>query len=99
MMDFARQVAEIQQKLDAIKQLGNNPALLQQVLSGNVLAMPQPEQVQTGSSEPATQPVSLSKQQETLLAFYDEFAQTDDGKALAIGLSKFAKFVQTKVAK
>lgn len=42
---------------------------------------------------------SLERPQETLLAFYDEFANTDDGKALAASLNKFSRFVQSKVNK
>lgn len=38
-------------------------------------------------------------QQELLLKMYDEFAETDDGKALAAGLQKFARYVQSKVAR
>lgn len=43
--------------------------------------------------------LNLSGQQELLLKMYDEFAITDDGKALAANLNKFARFVQSKVAK
>jgi hypothetical protein len=45
------------------------------------------------------QNLPLPKQQEMLLKMYDEFAITDDGKALAANFSKFARFIQSKVAK
>lgn len=45
------------------------------------------------------QSLPLPKQQEMLLKMYDEFAITDDGKALAAGFSKFARYIQSKVAK
>lgn len=41
----------------------------------------------------------MTIQQEMLLTMYNEFANTDDGKQLASNLSKFARFVQSKVAK
>lgn len=45
------------------------------------------------------QKLPLSTQQEMLLKMYDEFATTDDGKALAASFSKFARYIQSRVAK
>ena len=54
---------------------------------------------QQSSAKAVQAPAVALGQQELLLKMYDEFAETDDGKALAAGLQKFARFVQSKVAK
>jgi len=98
MQDYASQLASLQQQLLNLQKLGSNPTqLLQQVLSGGPVGH-QPEQT-AATQEAMAQQSSLSKQQETLLAFYDEFALTDDGRALAASLSKFARYVQSKTGK
>lgn len=38
----------------------------------------------------------LTMQQEMLLDLFDEFVSTPDGKALASGLTRFARYVQSK---
>lgn len=51
--------------------------------------MPQPEQAA----------LALSDQQKSLLGLFDEFVTTDEGRALAASLQRFARFVQSKQAK
>lgn len=58
------------------------------------------EFMQKAEPSPAAQQspaVELPKEAEMLLRLYGEFANTDDGKALAAGLGKFARFVQSEV--
>lgn len=93
MSNLGSLIHNLEQQIASLKQL-NNPQALSQALTGVAPAQ---------QAQPATAPVvdqgQLSSQQEMLLKFYDEFATTDDGKALAAGLNKFARFVQSKVDK
>lgn len=96
MQNLGNLIHNLEQQIASLKNL-NNPQALQQVLTGAVpLQQAPPAQVPVVDQEQSS---SLSKQQEMLLAFYDEFANTDDGKALAASLNKFARFVQSKVDK
>jgi hypothetical protein len=70
------------------------------VSSINPVHQPSPEATNT-SQDPLSNSLkdSLSSQEKLLLALYDEFVNTDDGKQLVAGLSKFARFSQAKIAK
>jgi hypothetical protein len=59
----------------------------------------QAQQLPTSQPQPQASAPDLSVQQLMLLKMYDEFANTDDGKALAAGLTKFSRFVHSKVKK
>jgi hypothetical protein len=89
-------LANLQKQLQQLQQLNSPQALQNYLINNGQLAAPKEEPAPV---QPETETSSLSKQQEMLLSMYDEFATTDDGKALAIGLSKFARYVQSKVAK
>lgn len=94
MAGFAEAITSLERQLAQLRQLSEQPAL------AGLRVVAQPAPVPAAIPAPATaQPSSLTNQQEMLLAMYDEFAVTDDGKALAAGLSKFARFVQSKTAK
>lgn len=79
----------LQQQLDALKRV-------QSQIAG--IANPS-----TVNSQPVVQTppaaVPLQPQQEALLKLYDEFVNTDEGKALAAGLTRFARFAQSKLNK
>ena len=81
-----RVLQDYQDQLYQLNQLIRNPSL---ALSAQA---PAAAATQQSSGTPAGQ-------QELLLKLYDEFVKTDEGKQLAAGLGKFARFAQSKVDK
>lgn len=88
--------ALIRQQLPSYQMgMGSQPSLIP----------PQPESHSVNTSQDALSNTdktlldNISGQERLLLALYDEFINTDDGKQLAAGLSKFARFSQSKIAK
>lgn len=61
-------------------------------LPESLMQKPEPSPIMQQSSA-----ANMPKEAELLVMLYDEFLNTDDGKALAAGLGKFARFVQSKV--
>jgi len=103
MADLQRLYDNLQAQLKQIEALGVNPQY-SQLLNPQAVSAPTPVQTQqqVPQQSPASEtslPTPLNGQQELLLTMYDEFALTDDGKALAANLTKFARWVQSKVAK
>lgn len=86
-----QQIAQLQQ----VQQLMANPALLQQVLAAS--------QQQAEPAQPATvQQSAIENDHAKLLdVWIAEFTkkEPDEGKQLSASLTKFARFVQSKVAK
>lgn len=76
----------------------------QQGMQG-LTSLPQPQAVSANTSQVMLSDTdkvlldNISSQERLLLALYDEFINTDDGKQLAAGLSKFARWTTSKVAK
>lgn len=68
-------------------------------------SLPQPESASVNTSQDALSNTdktllgNISGQERLLLALYDEFINTDDGKQLAAGLAKFSRWSQSKIAK
>ena len=84
------QIAQIAQ----MQQLLANPAALQQLLNSNASALPQPV--------PAVQQSATVGDHAKLIdEWLAEFTkkEPDEGKQLSASLTKFARFVQSKVAK
>lgn len=88
-----QQIAQIQQ----LNQLLANPAALQQLLAASqpATAPVQPAPVQQSPT------VTVSESAKLIDAWVAEFTQKepDEGKQLSSSLTKFARFVQSKVAK
>lgn len=85
--------------LQQLQQLQNQITSLQRAFTSpaqQVQQMPMPTNSQQDHAVPAQ---DLNTQQLMLLKMYDEFANTDDGKALAANLMKFGRFVQSKIDK
>lgn len=83
-----QQIAQIQQ----LNQLLANPAALQQLLA----ATPAPAQ-----AEPVQQSATVTDSAKLIDQWLAEFThkEPDEGKQLSANLTKFARFVQSKVAK
>lgn len=101
MTDIQKLYDELQAQLKALGAVAQNPYPFLNNAAAQMHAPQQPiqEQTQQLSTSPVDESAVLSGQQELLLKMYDEFVTTDDGKALAANLNKFARFVQSKVAK
>jgi hypothetical protein len=81
-----------------MQKIAQDPNYLQKlVLQQSNVTPQQPALVGTQPSEEAAP--ALVPPKEMLLRLYDEFATQDDGKQLAAYLTKFARFVQSKVDK
>lgn len=70
-----------------------------QVGMSSINSVHQPSPDTTDTSQAAMPHGVSASQEKLLLALYDEFVNTDDGKQLVAGLSKFARFSQAKIAK
>lgn len=95
---MSSQLANVQQQiaqLQQMQQLLANPAALQQLLAATspVTVAAQPEPVQ--------QSATVTDSAKLIDAWLAEFTQKepDEGKQLSSSLTKFARFVQSKVAK
>lgn len=95
MTDIQKLYDELQAQLKTLGAAAHNPYSL---LGLQPPVAPQGQTQQLSAPKVEESPV-LSGQQELLLKMYDEFVTTDDGKALAANLNKFARFVQSRVAK
>lgn len=91
LVSVQQQIAQIQQ----LQQLMANPAALQQLLAATAPA------VVPAQPEPVQQSATISDSAKLIDGWLAEFTQKepDEGKQLSSCLTKFARFVQSKVAK
>lgn len=86
-----QQIAQLQQ----MQQLLANPAALQQLLAASQAA------TAPAQPEPVQQSATISDSAKLIDTWLAEFTnkEPDEGKQLSSSLTKFARFVQSKVAK